>query len=426
MDILEQLTYCLEREFPRPVTVALLGATTQQISYQDAFSVWEQYRYVIAITRDWVRPDFQSTLDDLGCKVITCDSCSEWEDAEGSAAVQGGATACEVCLGNHYTTCDVCEQYVHDHEIATVDGYSYCDSCLDRYCYYCEECEEWSRTEHEHQTSCDCEAPHPKFMFPANGAGAIGNDERLDVALPAGTIDQVGITAIVSLLYDATRDAVGFISYDSIRSAVDAVGDQWQTKRGNYTRRISREYYSNLKVKLPDGVLSEIGNLARLHSSSASEWAVEFTRNLNLPAEDFCHEESCWWQSYYESRCALKNWGGLGLRTFNEYGDAEGRAWVQPLNADLKPTHDTMGAHAYIVYNAYGALNGYQAARIVAHLTSKTYCKITFHNSPQYVNEDKGFLVADEATCTNTEIVRLNFEAHEVRDAYTFATKEIA
>jgi hypothetical protein len=116
-----------------------------------------------------------------------------------------------------------------------------------------------------------------------------------------------------------------------VRSAIDEIGPLWQAKRGNFTKRLSSALHKR-QIKLAPEMIAQVGNICRSHTSDNASWDVEFTRNLNLPAEDFYHEDSCWWQSYSESRCALKSWGGLGMRTFDSDGTVSGRAWVQPLN----------------------------------------------------------------------------------------------
>jgi len=110
----------------------------------------------------------------------------------------------------------------------------------------------------------------------------------------------------------------------------------------------------------------------------------------------------------------------LGLRSFSEYGNVTGRAWVQPLNADLLPTHDAEHAHAYLVFNGYGELDGYQSARIVAHLSSKSYRKISFSTRAMYVNNDAAYLIADEATCAATSHVSIDAGCDGDCHDYTF------
>jgi hypothetical protein len=147
--------------------------------------------------------------------------------------------------------------------------------------------------------------------------------------------------------------------------------------------------------------MSQIGTIARDHSKPV-EVEIEVTREFNESAAYFYHEDSCYWGSYYESRCALKTNGAFGLRSFRG-GAVSGRAWVMPLRhvdrlrtgPDLTPTFDTMGADAFVVFNGYGDLGGYAASRIVAHMAGWTYRKIGFGCDPMYINAG-GYLVAPE------------------------------
>jgi hypothetical protein len=192
----------------------------------------------------------------------------------------------------------------------------------------------------------------------------------------------------------------------NVRKAIESVGDEWQGKRGNYPKRLASALHK-VGIKLAPATISEVGNLARQYSDDTSEYHIEFTRDLNQSAAYFYHEESCWWQSYANSRCALKNWGGLAMRTFAEadsdHYDPSGRVFIFPLNEDFKPTQNAKTAHAYMVFNAYGALGGYSSARIVAHLAGKTYRKVYFDLSIEhgYVNSSAGYLVCDADTIDN-------------------------
>lgn len=337
----------------------------------------------------------------------------------------GGYEHCDDCIASHFTRCYDCEEYERDRDVTYVaGGESVCESCRDNSYYYCEDCEDYYPDSHDH--GCSCEAPLTRFVFPANGAGTVANNERLRVELPKGTIDDVGMGAIASLLYHRAS-----IYLTDAEKLVNEVGPMWQAKRGNFTRRLSSAYYKAHAQKLSAEVISEVGNLARAHSSEGASWLVEFTRDLNGSASEFGHGASCWWQSYYNNRCALKNWGGIGLRSYGSLDDhssyPSGRSWIQPLDEDLEPTHDALGAHAYVVYNGYGEMEGYTATRIVAHLTGRTYKKIAFelHGEGMYVNGDSGFLVADEATLAETTRIEFEHEVHDQMDAHrshTFAS----
>src|SRR5205807_3813691 len=106
-----------------------------------------------------------------------------------------------------------------------------------------------------------------------------------------------------------------------LAGTVAALDPAWQTKRGNFTRRLSTAVHQRHGIKLAPEVISEVGNLARQHSSDTATWLLEFTRDLNQPPEAFYNGESCWWTSHASSRCALKSWGGLAMRSYAEPSD---------------------------------------------------------------------------------------------------------
>jgi hypothetical protein len=227
------------------------------------------------------------------------------------------------------------------------------------------------------------------------------------VSLPAGEIDSEGILAIYRLL---VRNDLYDVAY---MVTAETIGTTWQTREGNYTKRLSRAAYKATGKGLSPEIMSEIGTIARDHSKPV-DFAIEVTRDLNQSAADFYHEDSCWWSSHSESRCALKSNGGIGLRSYDAPGPGgvSGRAWIMPLKADwtnlqptdkpnLRPTSDTVNPDAFIVFNGYGALSGYIPARILAHMAGMTYRKIAFDCDPMYVNSTAGYLVAPEAIATH-------------------------
>jgi hypothetical protein len=244
------------------------------------------------------------------------------------------------------------------------------------------------------------------------------------VELPSGAISNEGIDAIVTLLIGArlhATDTEWVLDSWDIRRVVRELDPTWQTKAGNFTKRISKTFYRDLRCKIPANVLSEIGNLASQHTSKQNEFRIELTRDLNQSADAFYHSDSCWFSSggYAVSKCALKNWGGIAIRTYDsDDSDSDrpnGRAWIQPLDENLKPSGDIDNARGFLVYNGYGELEGYAAVRILAFLTGRTYRKIALELDPQYVNGGHGYLIADEATCKGTESVSFGGNAHEVR-----------
>lgn len=360
--------------------------------------------------REWLRPRLE--WPDDADRVVLCDDCHDPvdTDSENVQTVRGSDHVCYSCSGNYYS-CGDCGESVHSEDsVYTLHDESVCQSCADYRYSFCDDCEGYFHGDYfdEHQHGgCDCEASHQTFRV-RNGDELLINDTRATVALPAGVISSQGVEQIRRAIQDHAQ-ALPFADEDGTMSEtrrdlyafgweIDALGSEWQTKQGNYTKRLSRAAHKFRGIKIAPDLLTKIGNVAR-DNSNGSEYAVEYTRNLNLPAGDFFHEDSCWWQSYSYSRCTLKIHGGIGMRTFGDYGQVTGRAWVMPLvkgeDGALVPTHDTTAADAFVIFNGYGDLSGYAPARIMAQQYGMTYRKIGFDGSPMYVNNG-GYLVGAE------------------------------
>lgn len=306
-----------------------------------------------------------------------------------------GRFACDSCVDWYYHECDRCEEKYRT--LTTVlSGSEVCEHCRSNSYSWCNECDGYfldeDSDEHTHEpdyASC-CEAPAQNFSVRNDGEDPLRNDERTTVTLPAGVIDDEGIARIRRHLWSEGLDREAMVILD--------LGNVWQTREGNFTKRFQRAVYKGFGEKVSQAVVSTIGTIASEHSRSV-DYAIEVTRDLNQSPSDFAHSDSCWWQSYSYSRCTLKSNGGFGLRTFNEWG-VNGRAWVMPLkldeDGDLTPTFETLKPDAFAVFNGYGDLEGYTAARIVSHMAGMTYRKISFTCPPMYVNGDSGYLVAPE------------------------------
>jgi hypothetical protein len=326
-----------------------------------------------------------------------CDNCGDPGWDEDMPSTQGGDVhLCGSCWDD-WMTCDSCDDRYPSEDITeTLSGSDVCDSCRGNYYSFCEDCDGWyhddSSYDHEHSSGDGCcESPQTAFAIRNDGDEPLANDTRITITLPVGTISGEGMTAIARYLRDQGHYDV---SYD-----LDQIGDQWQTRAGNFTKRLSRHAHVAHQSKLTPETLSQVGCIARDHSTAVSV-AIEVSRELNQDAGYWYHEDSCYWGSYSESRCALKTNGAFGLRSLDSDGDATGRAWVMPLRRDesghMRPTFDTMTPDAFVVFNGYGDLSGYAAPRIVAHMAGWTYRKIDFNVDPMYINAAGGYLVAPE------------------------------
>ena len=351
--------------------------------------------------------------------VVWCESCRDATKTEDAHEVAGGHHhACDPCYNDDYRGCSDCgDVYHYDNMTYTLHDDSICDSCRQNYSY-CEDCDGYYHddcaSDHVHG-GCDCESPAQHFAM-RHGENTVSADERFSMTLPAGVISDEGMGSIARLVrnhsYQAAeevnpaseyRGELAELAYEirnkwwNLAQDVLAMDPRWQTKEGNFTKRLSKLAHKGYALKFPPNLLTQVGNIARDNSAGA-DLELELTRNLNLPAEDFYHEDSCWWQSYSESRCSLKTNGGIGMRTFSG-NYVQGRAWIMPMRLvddALTPTFDAVKADAYVVFNGYGDLSGYTPARIVADMTGLSYRKIGFQCSPMYVNGDSAYLVASE------------------------------
>ena len=346
-------------------------------------------------------------------EVSFCGDCGrpEWDDELTGTGT--GQNICESCRDSRWSSCDSCEElYPAGSMTNTLNDCVICDACLNDHYSWCDNCDGYyhdNDDEHNHDNDdeddyCGCEPPQPEFTIRNDGCEPLAQDTRVTVTLPAGTISAVGLDAIRQLLVTESISGGHYDGCTDLACDLESLGSEWQTKAGNFAKRLSRHAYQRYQIKLTPDVLSSVGTIARDHSNAVSV-QIEVTRDLNQSAGYFYHEDSCWWGSYGSSRCAFKTNGGFGLRSFD--GDSQhsisGRAWVMPLRRNgvspsshtLIPTFDTVTPDAFVVFNGYGDLSGYAAPRILAHMAGWTYRKIGFECSPMYVNAG-GYLVAPE------------------------------
>lgn len=362
---------------------------------------------------DWLREHLldPDVVDDLRF----CTRCEDPTHVEDGFSVEGDAFACDFCADRYYYQCHDCDT-LSQNTTTTVHEEEVCESCRDRNYSFCEHCDAYyhdsAEEDHDHdEDRCGCESPALTFAIRNDGEGTLSNDQQVTVSLPAGTLDAEGIARIQTYLHHQDMWEAAAL--------VDTLDKRWQTREGNFTKRLSRALYKKHGRKIPPAVLSQVGSIARDHSTSV-DFSVATTRDLNMSPDEFYHDDSCWWQSYSEGRCALKANGGFGLRSFHANGDVSGRAWVMPLKADpdgqspLRPTFDTVTPDAFVVFNGYGQLEGYTAARIVSHMAGMTYRKVTFTCSPMFINGDSGYLVAPEEIATDYTdgTLRLTVDQH--------------
>ena len=390
------------------------------LNWSDMYDDWLSVRGCsLSSTRAFLEHLRGLVLDDEEVSELTiCADCYGVVHSDDACGTGDATLVCESCYENYWYCTDCEESY---RSTNTINDREVCQRCTDRNYGWCDHCDEYYDIEdggHDHHREGCCESPAQAFKVRNNGDGLLANDTRTRVGLPAGHISEEGMMLIGQAVRDwalSLRDPGAreysenkeYYDWHSLSYRLEEIGAQWQTKRGNFTKRLSRFAHIEYALKAPAELISTIGNLGRVHSTGV-DFDIEVTRNLNLPREDFAHDGSCWWSEYAESRCALKTNGGFGLRSFvpgserSDSGTVTGRAWVIPLRlvegtvSALVETFDTENADAFVVFNGYGVLNNYTPSRIVAHMYGGTYRKIEFTCDAMYINDDTGYLVAPE------------------------------
>lgn len=388
---------------------------------------WNENAFMDAL-REATIPEERDRVDE---EIEWCTDyrCGDPVHQDDSYRLANGDVICEDCRSNYYWLCWHCEELCA--ETTTIGDREVCEGCRDDRYNFCEECDEYYDAEYgcggDHSDGdCDCEAPAQEFTIRNDGNEPLANDTFTTIELPAGVISEEGITQIRSAIYSHRSERMytdGVTNEEMekwylLASRIEEIGAAWQTKQGNFTKRLSRFAYKEFGLKVPPTVISTIGNIGAQHSTG-NTYKVAVTRDLNLPREEFANEGSCWWSDYSESRCALKSNGGFGLRSFEDtrWNGVNGRAWVMPLKQEggtLTPTFNTEDPDAFVVFNGYEALSGYTGARIMAHMVGMTYRKITFVSQPMYINSEAGYLVAPEeiAEPYTDGALRLKLQVH--------------
>lgn len=374
-------------------------------------------------SQSWVRDDFITHLTELledtddpdGADALEwCTDCENPIDEADAVTIHDGDLICQTCRDENYFQCEDCDEiYHHDNEcyMESLER-RVCDNGCSDYYSFCDECEGYYRTSDYVSCPncpdvCNCGPYQTQFTIRNDGHDPLPNDTRVEIGMPSGVIAQEGMEAIAEYLQshspyrnrrycDITPDDPGHAIADLACDVAD-IGDEWQTKRGNFTKRLSQHAHKK-GVKLSPEIISTIGNIAREHSQGFSVF-VEFTRELNMGPEEFAHEDSCWWGEYGESRCMLKSSGGLAIRSFVDEDDCRvtGRAWIVPLKVvehGVEPTFDLDKADGFIVTNGYEALPMLTAGRILAHMLGLTYAKVPFGMEHAWINSDHSVLVA--------------------------------
>lgn len=271
---------------------------------------------------------------------------------------------------------------------------------------YCRVCRPGDKSSCEPNGAVDFEFPALPFK-----EQIVKADTQFTVEMPGGEITGDGLAAIREHIYSRT---VG-LDIPELANGALAMNPMWQTKEGNFTKRLSKLILETRHVKLDEKLIADIGNIAKRYTAESRPWKLEFTRRINgRNAADFAHSGSCWWSSYWTSRCRFKQAGGIALRSFNPElkhpTRPTGRVWIVPVSSTTTTAHRSWRSHpelpasGYVMFNAYGS-ELFPFARVVAHLTGKSYRGVDLSGGGMYINNGRGVLVAAQSDLDRTNYI---------------------
>lgn len=367
----------------------------------------------------------------LGCR-YPHDQAQMHEDPENRAV-----WACEACWVRFFAVCYDCEQRRRN-MTTTIYGHSVCQVCMENTYTFCRNCNGLFRkgeeADHRHGADGCCVSPALEFVFPLFSGESITNDERVEVEVEAGKLSPTGEQEVVRILGRHAR-ALGDIyvqdgrprkMYTLANAVPRLVSRDVKGKDGTYTTRLKKAAYKEFGLKIDPNVLTSIGNVVSRNSLGGS-YAVELTRDLNLPPAEFANTGSCFWTEHAKSRCQLKTNGGMGLRSFDGK-KVTGRAWVYALKAEvdgrLRPTFDT-DTGIFLTYNGYGRLADLAAPQVIqAMVGSETYARVRLNDGSIYMNTGTACLVGPSAVVEKFVGHGLLLTMDEHSNLYTTEMKE--
>ena len=372
------------------------------------------------VTTAMLRPDLL---------VGQCSYCQTWVYSSKFVQVEGRGPVCDNCFRDYFVSCASCGKVVDQGYTYNIIDYGrICRTCREDGVVDLAECHRcgqtflqenmWFDEPHDrfycskHSPISDCKPKHLEFAFPALNVRQkeIRNDEIIPITVGHGEVSDDGMREIVNYVYNKTQGKFGYRGVQIHEIQDDSIFTRdWQNKEGNFPKRLAKHLLVEHNMKLSDELMAEIGNIAKKHAGAPGTHYIAITRNLNLSPEEFVNEGSCWWTSESHSRCELKAWYGLGVRTFSspeypESGHPVSRAWIVPLAFKRRGNEilgydrtEALPADGYVLFNAYG-IEQLPYARMIAAMTGKSYRKINFNLGDAYINAG-GVLIAEQSDC---------------------------
>ena len=204
------------------------------------------------------------------------------------------------------------------------------------------------------------------------------------------------ITRSIDTYFD--RDTASRLSQEYWDN-IDAIGYEWMTPRGKFTKRLLRT------IPGLEPIIGYIGDAVtrRAYHLFKQTWNISLSDTIFWENGNFGKDSSCWWNHdwYPLSRYVWTKYNGIALlwhdTTRNAY-DGIGRAWLMPM------TDDEYGIDAIAICNQYGEIDDREilidhTAQYISSLIPGTKpIQGQLHtNGTPYINEHTAIYIVDKS-----------------------------
>lgn len=246
---------------------------------------------------------------------------------------------------------------------------------------------------------------------------AISFDAPISFTMPDGTISNSGIAEIVALMRAQSVKGNSDVS-DMWKSLnpnyagyyLPDLPDNWIwtwiVQRGEYAgtfpKRVAKFLWKKANLHCPESFLSELGNIARRHSSEARTYYIDFAGSIDWQDGDFGDEGSCYWGDNEAAQGILEENGAFAIRFYSDdtFENGIGRAWIYERRNN------------FVLWNGYGVEDRdatLNIARIFAAYLGKSYSRVHLTNNGSeggtvYINGGRGYLIGEAS-----EIEAINY-----------------
>lgn len=250
--------------------------------------------------------------------------------------------------------------------------------------------------------------------------------EKFKLDVPDGELSDEGQAEIMTLLDGNTP-----ISVKQFREALpDDWSWEWKVAHGTYagtlSKRIQSLVFKKFDIKLPESIVTNLGNLANQHTLTGRSFIFDFDNTLEWEAGDFGDDGSCFWTDKSYILPTLQHFGGLALRLWHQAANGQytgvGRALLLPYVAKQQSGYhpeEWAKPDALLVFNGYGKdmanygkssissqrygkMQVLDYARLLALFLGVSYQRVRMrvnasYSSPLYINNDGNAVVVGPA-----------------------------